>query len=72
MRHCQHPDRDATNLVCGFPLPCPFHTVVADVAKQTVTIPINPDASITLAAAAAGRLGEVVQALKPSRRRRAR
>ena len=67
---CQKPDRDEPRLKCGCPLPCPHHTVIADVAKQTVTVPITQDAHLTLAAAAAGRVGEVVQALKPRGRRR--
>jgi hypothetical protein len=25
---CRHPDRHNPKLVCGYPLPCPFHTVI--------------------------------------------
>ena len=25
---CQRPDRHVSKLVCGHPLPCPYHTVV--------------------------------------------
>lgn len=28
---CQRPDRDAPKLRCGYPLPCPHHTVVLDI-----------------------------------------
>lgn len=26
--HCIQPDRDVPGIVCGYPLPCPHHTVV--------------------------------------------
>lgn len=25
--NCQKPDHDSPHLVCGYPLPCPYHTV---------------------------------------------
>lgn len=34
---CRAPDRDQPKLVCGYPLPCPFHTVIIE--KQRLTIP---------------------------------
>lgn len=27
LKRCEHPDRDCPKLKCGYPLPCPFHTV---------------------------------------------
>ena len=27
---CRHPDRDEPKLMCGYPLPCPHHTVIID------------------------------------------
>ncbi len=27
-RHCNHPDRDNPRIECGYPLPCPYHTIV--------------------------------------------
>jgi hypothetical protein len=27
---CQHPDRDVPALKCGYPLPCPHHTLVLE------------------------------------------
>ena len=69
---CKQPDRDVPRMMCGYPLPCPHHTLIADVAKQTVTVPLTQDAGVTLAAAAAGRVGEVVTALKPERAKRRR
>lgn len=49
-KFCERPDRDISALVCGHPLPCPWHTVVIDTkpTPPTVTIPataapqINP------------------------------
>lgn len=37
--YCQQPDRDVPGIKCGYPLPCPHHTVTLDVAAQTVEIP---------------------------------
>lgn len=31
--YCQRSDRHAPGLVCGYPLPCPHHTVVLTVAQ---------------------------------------
>lgn len=47
---CKRPDRDVPELICGYPLPCPWHTVIIDTRAMppTVTIPataapqINP------------------------------
>lgn len=41
MKTCQRPDRDVSELICGYPLPCPWHTVVIDTraTPPTVTIP---------------------------------
>ena len=38
---CQHSDRDNPNLICGYPLPCPHHTVVIDMEERTVTVPAD-------------------------------
>ena len=39
---CQHPDRDLPKITCGYPLPCPWHTVVIDISEEphTVKIPL--------------------------------
>jgi len=43
---CRHPDRDSPKLLCGYPLPCPHHTVKIHIGKNppTVEIPITSDA----------------------------
>ena len=28
LRHCTKPDRDVPAIICGYPLPCPYHTLV--------------------------------------------
>lgn len=30
LTHCQEPDRDEPKLICGYPLPCPFHSGKGD------------------------------------------
>ena len=27
---CVQPDRDVPGILCGYPLPCPYHTIVID------------------------------------------
>jgi len=55
---CRHPDRDVPKLMCGYPLPCPWHTVTIDVSAGTVTIPIASDA---LKSPMRERVGEVAR-----------
>lgn len=46
--NCQQPDRDCPELVCGYPLPCPWHTVIIDSTAEppTLTVPVtSPPAS---------------------------
>lgn len=40
---CKHPDRDCPKLLCGYPLPCPYHTAILHGDKQppTIEIPIT-------------------------------
>ena len=33
---CGQPDRHSPKLTCGYPLPCPHHTVVMDEKKLTI------------------------------------
>lgn len=36
---CNQPDRDVPAIKCGYPLPCPHHTLVIEPAKSEITIP---------------------------------
>ena len=40
---CNHPDRDIPKIKCGYPLPCPWHTVVIDLSEEPhqVVIPLE-------------------------------
>jgi hypothetical protein len=53
MKHCKKPDKDFPKMVCGHPLPCPWHTVIIE--DGVVTLPpviINPEVLIKLKAIA--------------------
>ncbi len=41
--HCERPDREISGLICGHPIPCPYHTAVIDTTCEpaTVTVPIT-------------------------------
>lgn len=39
---CNKPDKDFPELICGYPLPCPYHTIIIDPTADpvpTITIP---------------------------------
>ena len=54
---CRHPDRDCPKLLCGHPLPCPWHTATIDLTHEppTITIPITSQAAY----ANRGRLADI-------------
>jgi hypothetical protein len=35
---CKRPDRDNPKIVCGYPLPCPHHSVVIDLTEDPPVI----------------------------------
>jgi hypothetical protein len=35
-RTCESPDRDSPKLKCGYPIPCPYHTVISEPGKLTI------------------------------------
>jgi hypothetical protein len=61
---CNQPDRDVPKLKCGYPLPCPHHTVVVDLSQSrpVIELPMNVDPTPL------GRVAEVARALKKGRR----
>ena len=44
---CQQADHDVPGLVCGFPLPCPYHTAIIDTEPDppTVEVPVTATAA---------------------------
>jgi len=45
---CRAPDRDVPSLICGYPLPCPWHTAIIDVSDEPaeLRIPITAKAAL--------------------------
>ncbi len=43
--HCRRPDRDVPGLLCGYPLPCPYHTVTIDTTTDPpqLNVPITSE-----------------------------
>jgi hypothetical protein len=41
--YCKHPDRHVPEIVCGHPLPCPYHTVIIDETGEVpvISIPVT-------------------------------
>jgi hypothetical protein len=50
MTFCQHPDRDVPKIKCGYPLPCPWHTLIIEPGSvalpATVTVPTTANVGI--------------------------
>ena len=42
---CTKPDRDVAGLICGHPLPCPYHTVTIHMDKEPPTVEIPATAT---------------------------
>jgi hypothetical protein len=51
-KYCNQPDRDVPKLKCGYPLPCPFHTVVVHPGtdRTTLEVPVEANVSETIKA----------------------
>jgi len=40
--YCKKPDKDVPGIICGYSLPCPYHTVTIDLgAKPVSTVTIQ-------------------------------
>ncbi len=59
---CRHPDRDCPKLLCGHPLPCPWHTVTihADRTPPVIEVPTTATAALHNL----GKLGDIAEAIK--------
>jgi len=58
---CRHPDRDEPKLMCGYPLPCPHHTVIIHADRGTVEIPIHSDAMKSIGRERVGSIARAVE-----------
>jgi len=56
-------------MMCGYPLPCPHHTAILDLAAQAVTIPLASDA---LKSPMRERIGAIGRALTEPKKARGR
>ena len=59
---CRSPDRDCPKLLCGHPLPCPWHTARIDLTRDppVLEIPVTAKAALM----ARGRLADIAEVLK--------
>jgi hypothetical protein len=63
-RMCQKPDRDVPGIKCGYPLPCPYHTVILNTTEEPLRIcHTEPLSTLTQQ-----RLLDIGKALKSDRR----
>lgn len=60
MKTCQQPDRHEPGLTCGYPLPCPWHTVTPQPQTGRITLPEHARVTPPVRA----RLHEIARALK--------
>ena len=67
-RTCQKPDRDNPKMKCGYPLPCPHHTLIVDLETKTITQPFG----LNLSPRARRRVETVAKALSTKEIRRPR
>ena len=70
-RTCRQPDHDEPRIVCGYPLPCPWHTVTirADRNPPTVEIPVTSDAMLSPMRERLGVVARDIQRRKPARKK---
>ena len=45
---CRQPDRDCAGLVCGYPLPCPWHTAIINLSSEPAKLEIPLTATAAL------------------------
>lgn len=48
MKTCQHPDRDVPEITCGYPLPCPYHTVEIELGSKAAMATFPPEATAAI------------------------
>jgi hypothetical protein len=62
--HCKHVDRDASVTICGYPLPCPWHTLVVDLGKSPIVV--SQPSTVHITNKQRRRVIEIADALQPN------
>lgn len=44
--HCKQPDRHVPGIECGYPIPCPYHTII--ITEEELLGPLRIDERIEL------------------------
>lgn len=63
--YCKRPDRDVGGLICGHPLPCPWHTVTIDTTATPPTVTIPATAAPQINRAMLGLLKQIARDIDP-------
>ena len=63
--NCERPDRDVPELICGRPLPCPWHTVTIDAGADPPTVTIPATLPKAARPEVLGLLKEIALSVKP-------
>ena len=62
---CSKPDRDVPSLICGYPLPCPYHTVTIHTEKSPPTVEIPATIPQAANPEMLSKLKQIANVLKP-------
>lgn len=71
-KYCQRPDHDISSLVCGAPLPCPYHTVIIDTRATPPTVTIPATAAPQINPKMIGLLKQIARGIDPKSIKKAR
>lgn len=61
---CEKPDIDVPGLVCGHPLPCPHHTIIAKFKKDNQPYNVKVPDNVELSGSDVKRLDAILSAIK--------
>jgi len=65
MKTCRRPDRDEPRITCGYPLPCPYHTVVLNLDRDKPLVEVPH--TVRVGKRVTGRLIEISKTLRGRR-----
>ncbi|MBA7496139.1 hypothetical protein ES702_06737 [subsurface metagenome] len=57
--NCNRPDKDVPGLICGHPLPCPFHTVEVNLELMRISKAVPLKQGLRL-----GRIGKILKRME--------